>query len=63
MREVITKVYTITQGLVEANLVAIISQISYFGTLIYILIDCGTTHYFVTKSLIERLEVQPVKIA
>lgn len=53
----ITKVFTITKGLVKANLVIVTSKIFFLSTLIYILIDSGATYYFIAKSLVARLEV------
>ena len=57
------RVYTITQGLAEANPSAVTGQILYLDTPIYVLIDCGATHCFIAKSLLERLKLQPVRIA
>lgn len=53
------RVFTIAQRLAEANLTIVTSQIFYLSTLI----DCGTTYYFVTKSLVEKLGAQPIKVA
>lgn len=57
MGKMTTRVFTITQRPVEANSSIVTGQISYFGTFLYILIDCDATHCFIAKSLVERLKV------
>lgn len=48
------RVCTITQKPTEANVVAIISRISYLSTPIYILTDCSASHQFIAKSLVKH---------
>lgn len=38
-------------------------QIIYLATHIYVLVNYGATHYFVVKTLLESLRIQPVRIA
>lgn len=49
--------YTITQGLAEANSIEATGKISFLGTPIYILIDYSAIKCFLANSLVERLEV------
>lgn len=62
MRKATAIVYTITQRLVEASPSTVTGQLSYLDTLLYILIYCDATHYFVGKNITERLGVELVKV-
>lgn len=54
--------FTITSGPAKANLSVVAGQNSYFGIFLYILIDYGATHCFVTYSLFERLGIQLARV-
>ena len=46
----------------EANPFAVIGQLQFHSTSLYVLIDSGTTHSFISYGIIKRLGLEPSKV-